>query len=249
MVDLVKLRKKAKEKKEKAEEPLERPAPPPGERRESAAVAAVQPEPKKESAAVPAASPGEAPGAPDRLGKFLETAGTKRDTGQAAPVEAPRAQREVLTFVIDREHYAVDIESVISIISPKAVTRVPNADALIVGIISLRGTVVTLLDLRRKLGHGQTVAGGADRRVIIIDRESEPIGFEVDRVLRVVKVDPEEIEPHPVVHASEADEAIQGVFRHNDALTILLDFAKLLGSRGTESVIRDRSAGVGAPRT
>ena len=230
MVDLVKIRKKAKEKKGKKEEPVSSPPPP---------VAEETTQPAPQNAAEPSVT--------DRLDKFLEHAGTKRQGEVARPVES--TQREVLTFVIDREHYAVDIERVVSIIAPRPVTRVPNADHLVVGIISLRGTVVTLLDIRTKLGHAKGSAAPADRRVIIIEQDAEPIGFEVDRVLRVVKVDPDDIEPHPVVHASEADESIQGVFRHGDALTILLDFAKLLSSRGSGSVFRGRSEGVRAPRS
>ena len=233
MVDLVKIRKKAKEKKGKKEEPVSAPPPPPvvEETREIEAAPLTEDEPS----------------ITDRLDKFLQQAGTRRQADSAAPVETK--QREVLTFVIDREHYAVDIERVVSIIASRPVTRVPNADRLVVGIISLRGTVVTLLDIRTKLGHAKSSAASADRRVIIIEHDSEPIGFEVDRVLRVAKVDPDDIEPHPVVHASEADESIQGVFRHGDALTILLDFAKLLGSRGPVSVFRGRSEGVRAPRS
>ena len=59
------------------------------------------------------------------------------------------------------------------------------------------------------------------------------IGFIVDRVLRVVKTEAGEIEPHPVVHATELDDAIRGVFRANGALTILLDLDKLLDHRWT----------------
>ena len=55
-------------------------------------------------------------------------------------------------------------------------------------------------------------------------------GVLVDLVLRVVKVDVTEIEPQPVVHASEQDESVRGVFRYKGALTILLDLDKLLAS-------------------
>jgi chemotaxis signal transduction protein len=222
MVDLVKIRKKAKEKgKEKGNlsgAPVSSPAP----------VGATE-------------SAGQGAGAPlstaTRLQHFLEHAGERRET-RVVREEAPRDRREVLTFVIDREQYAIDIERVVEIVTTRAVTRVPNAEALVVGIISLRGAVVTLLDVRRKLGHPGPAGPSDERRIIVIDHESEPIGFEVDRVLRVVKVDTADIEPHPVAHTSEAHEAIRGVFRHGGALTILLDFAKLLGSRGPVSVFR-----------
>jgi chemotaxis signal transduction protein len=73
-------------------------------------------------------------------------------------------------------------------------------------------------------------AAAPEARVVVVQYGSETVGFEVDRVLRVVKVDRAAVEPHPVVHSSEQSEAIRGVFRQANALTILLDFDKLLGA-------------------
>jgi purine-binding chemotaxis protein CheW len=97
--------------------------------------------------------------------------------------------------------------------------------------MSLRGTIVTLVDVRRKLRHATAATETADTRVVVIDFHNEMIGFTVDRVLRVVKASAGEIEPHPVVHSTELDESVRGVFRVNAALTILLDLDKLLDSR------------------
>jgi chemotaxis signal transduction protein len=63
---------------------------------------------------------------------------------------------------------------------------------------------------------------------VVVDFRNETVGFVVDRVLRVVKASAAEVEPHPVVHATELDESIRGVFRIAEALTILLDLDKLL---------------------
>ena len=133
--------------------------------------------------------------------------------------------------MIAGESYAVDIERIVEIVRPRPVTRIPNADLSIVGIVSLRGTVVTLLDVRRKLRHGVADAPSPETRIVVIDQQNEMVGFIVDRVLRVVKVAEREIEPHPVVHAAEIDQSIRGVFRAGDALTILLDLDKLLDHR------------------
>ncbi|HKS25993.1 MAG TPA: chemotaxis protein CheW [Thermoanaerobaculia bacterium] len=219
MVDLVKIRKKAKKQKD-AE-----PAPPP-----------VAPEPLPEPAPEPVpetqhSAPSTQHSVPTaKLEKFKQTAGTKRE-GFIDEVEetAEETQRELLTFVLAGEHYALDIEHIVEIVTPRSITRVPNAEEGIVGIISLRGTIVTVVDARRKLRHPPSKNGDhADRRIIVLEKGGETLGFEVDRVLRVVKTDPGAIEPHPVVHATELHEAIRGVFRHADALTILLDFDKLL---------------------
>ena len=67
-----------------------------------------------------------------------------------------------------------------------------------------------------------------DTRIVVIDFHHEIIGFLVDRVLRVVKAAAGDIERHPVVHATELDESVRGVFRTAGALTILLDLDKLL---------------------
>ncbi|MEA2338991.1 MAG: purine-binding chemotaxis protein CheW [Thermoanaerobaculia bacterium] len=197
---------------------------------------------------VPAVAPAPAPEAPDsrhpiadaqaptphpplptpKLDHFKQIAGKRRDGFiEQEAVTASADQVELLTFTIAGEQYAVSIDHLVEIVTPRGATQVPNADPTIVGIISLRGTMVTVIDVRRKLRHPPS-AGGNDARIIVAERGTEILGFEVDRVLRVVKVDSAAVEPHPVVHSSELSEAVRGVFRHAGALTILLDLDKLL---------------------
>jgi purine-binding chemotaxis protein CheW len=214
MVDLVKIRKKAKKEKNVPPEPQPIPAAPP------------EPEPEIQHTAPSTQHSAPTP----KLERFKQTAGTKRE-GFIDEVEEAAEQTllELLTFVLAGEHYALDIEHIVEIVTPRAITRVPNAEEGIVGIISLRGTIVTVVDARRKLRHPPSKNGDhPDRRIIVVEKGGETLGFEVDRVLRVVKTNPAAIEPHPVVHATELHEAVRGVFRHADALTILLDFDKLL---------------------
>ncbi|HUP44382.1 MAG TPA: chemotaxis protein CheW, partial [Thermoanaerobaculia bacterium] len=139
-----------------------------------------------------------------------------------------------LAFTIAGEQYAIDIENVVEIVTPRPVTRVPNADPSVVGILSLRGTIVMLIDARRRLGHPAAAASGADARIIVVEQNADHVGFFVDRVLRVVKLDAAEVEPHPVVHSSEHDDSVRGVFRQDGALTILLDLSKLLFTTPSE---------------
>ncbi len=238
MVDLAKIRKKAKKGNAPAEESAggeQRAATPPAE---PAAPAPLEVPVLPAPVETPAQAGGEEAGVPkaaeptqSKLDAFKEQAG-KRRQAEASRVEADEQARvELLTFVIAGEQYAVDIERIVEIVTPRAITRIPNADVSVVGIISLRGTIVTLVDVHRKLGHQPAGAVGDDTRVVVIDFHNEMIGFVVDRVLRVVKTVAGEIEPHPVVHATELDESIRGVFRTAGALTILLDLDKLLDHR------------------
>jgi purine-binding chemotaxis protein CheW len=231
MVDLAKIRKKAKKQPEgtagvppagaAASPPL--PAPQP--------VVPAPPPPAQnggEDAAVPAGGDAGDPTTSSKLEKFKAEAGKRRAIESARVEVVPESQLELLTFIIAGEHYAVDIERIVEIVTPRRLTRIPNAEASVVGIISLRGTIVTLVDVRRKLRHPEVVEASADTRIVVIDFHNEIVGFLVDRVLRVVKAAAGAIEPHPVVHATELDDSIRGVFRVADALTILLDLDKLL---------------------
>jgi len=169
---------------------------------------------------------------PERLETFRREAGTRTEAESPNLVDAAaedgETENELLTFVIAGEHYAVEIERIVEIIRPRSATRVPNAAESIVGIISLRGMIVTLLDLRKILGHPGVDDLGEDARVVVVDRDGETAGFIVDRVSRVIKVDPSKIEGHPVVSSNEHSEFVSGVFRHGTELMILLDLEKVL---------------------
>jgi purine-binding chemotaxis protein CheW len=188
---------------------------------------AVAPEPESAPPPDPRPPTPEIPDSP-KLDQFKQIAGKRREGFIEQHVETSSAnQVELLSFLIAGEQYAVSIDHLVEIVTPREATRVPNADSSIVGIISLRGTIVTVIDVRRKLRH-PAAAGGDDARIIVAERGGETLGFEVDRVLRVLKVDSSAIEPHPVVHSSELSEAVRGVFRYANALTILIDLDKLL---------------------
>lgn len=161
---------------------------------------------------------------PQRLDRYKETAGLKRESTVVAPVAQPD-QIHLLSFAIDGEQYAIEIERVVEIATPRALTRVPNADPFVRGVMSLRGSVVSVVDVRARLRHARD---GEGQQVIVVTEGSGLIGFDVDRVLRPLHIGRDSFEPHPVVHSSEERPAIRGVFRHNGALTIFLDLEKLL---------------------
>ncbi|MDP9194254.1 MAG: chemotaxis protein CheW [Acidobacteriota bacterium] len=242
MVDLVKIRKKKAQQQadeRNAGVPPAGPAasPPPAlATQEPQYVGSLLPKIGGEDAAEPAGeTPAlhlETPALPSKLETFKAEAGKRRAFETGKSNEAAESQLELLTFVIAGEQYAVDIERIVEIVTPRAVTRIPNADSSVVGIISLRGTIVTLVDVRRKLRHREAGDANDDTRIVVIDFQHEIVGFIVDRVLRVVKAVAGDIERHPVVHATELDDSVRGVFRAAGALTILLDLDKLLDHGG-----------------
>jgi purine-binding chemotaxis protein CheW len=228
MVDLVKIRKKAKKKDDV--QPAE-----PAQPQMASPPTATQHEPPPSSTQDSALSTQDSSlttqSSSTKLDRFKEEAGRRRGLELVQAEAATEEQFELLAFRIAGEQYAVEIEHIVQIVTPRPVTRVPNADETIVGIISLRGTIVTVIDVRRRLRHPAADAETPDTRIVVVEYPTETLGFAVDHVSRVVKVERAAVEPHPVVHTSEQRDAIRGVFRHANALTILLDLDKLLDAR------------------
>jgi purine-binding chemotaxis protein CheW len=143
--------------------------------------------------------------------------------------EQKEVELELLTFLVAGEIYAIDIEQIVEIVPPRRPTRVPNAEPGVLGIISLRGTIVTVVDLGRRLNHPDLPLTDASR-MIVVARHCETAAFTVDRVLRVVSFSPHALEFTPSVEGTEHHDYIMGVFRQDSALTILLDIDKVLSA-------------------
>jgi purine-binding chemotaxis protein CheW len=166
-----------------------------------------------------------------RLEAFKERVGRGGDVEVDPDVatEQKEGELELLTFLVADEVFAIDIEKIVEIVTPRMPTRVPNAEPGILGIISLRGTIVTVVDVGRRLRH-PAVELTASARMIVVAREGETAAFTVDRVLRVVSFSPHDLEFAPAVGGGEYHDYIMGVFRQESALTILLDIDKVLSA-------------------
>lgn len=119
-----------------------------------------------------------------------------RDTSRG-----PGYEVRVLSFMLGREEYAIDILRIREIIRVRPITDVPRAPAFVPGILSLRGTIVPVLDLRKRLRMPAAPFGKATR-ILIVSREDELFGLVIDEVRNVVPLRGEEIEQTPAVISS-----------------------------------------------
>lgn len=140
--------------------------------------------------------------------------------GSNAPVGENIA--ELLGFWVADEEYAVDILEIGEIIKVPEITEVPRAPGPLLGIISLRGTVVPVLDLRLILRLAAQEVSRASR-ILVLRANDEPVGILVDRVTSVVRIERSDIEPKPQAMKLEAGDVIRGVGRIGDRVLILLD--------------------------
>lgn len=139
-----------------------------------------------------------------------------------------------LVFMVGGENYAVEIDRVRETLRPRRVTPVPRAPESITGIISHRGAIISVLDLTGRLCLDMSSPAGAGR-IIVVRKGSGFCGLLVDRVDRVVMLQPSAIEPLPAGSVGENREFVSGIVRHRGAMLILLNLDKVLdiGLRST----------------
>jgi purine-binding chemotaxis protein CheW len=144
-----------------------------------------------------------------------------------AAAEVPEEKREWLAFTLSGEEYAIAIEQVREVLKAPVITEVPRAPPQVLGVIMVRGEVIAILDLRRRLGV-PGVAAGKRTRVIVCDAGDGARGFLVDAVSDVVRLRPSAVEPRPNGIPGPAAECIAGIGRESDRLLILLDLPAVL---------------------
>jgi len=134
-----------------------------------------------------------------------------------------------VTFRLDNETYGVNVMQVQEVLRMTEIAPVPGAPDYVLGIINLRGNVVTVIDTRKRFGLEPREVDDATR-IVITEIEQQVIGMLVDAVAEVVDVRMSEIETAPNVGNDESSRFIQGVSSREGELLILVDLNKLLSA-------------------
>ncbi len=149
--------------------------------------------------------------------------------------EARRNEDRLLSwvcFAVGAQGYGLPIERVQEVLNGVPVEPVPGTSAVVVGVINLRGSVVTVLDLRSCLDSSQAQANGRDPAarycIIVLDLGGELFGLCVDSVAEVLKLPTAAIKPAPRVGDADGSARAQGLFSRNGRLLTLLDPESLL---------------------
>jgi purine-binding chemotaxis protein CheW len=144
---------------------------------------------------------------------------------------AAKPTRAVLTFVVAGETYGLEILHIREIIKLREVTEVPRVPPFLLGIIAVRGLVIPVIDLRRRLRLDVTPTTRA-ARILVVMREQEPFGLLVDAVSGVVKLTDAEIEPTPPTLAASDGNFLVGIGRagggRRDRMVILLNLVAVV---------------------
>ena len=132
-----------------------------------------------------------------------------------------------VTFRLDNETYGINVMQVQEVLRHSEIAPVPGAPSYVLGIINLRGNVVTVIDTRQRFGL--LPAPVTDQtRIVIIEADRQVVGILVDSVAEVVYLRQSEIETAPNVGTDESAKFIQGVTNKNNELLILVDLEKMM---------------------
>ena len=140
-----------------------------------------------------------------------------------------------VTFKLENEVYGVNVMQVQEVLRYTEIAPVPGAPDYVLGIINLRGNVVTVIDTRLKFGLMPAEVTDSSR-IIIIEAEKQVVGILVDSVAEVVYLKASEIDPAPSVGTEESARFIQGVSNRKEDRLILVDLNKLLSDNEWDEI-------------
>ncbi len=149
------------------------------------------------------------------------------ETAEIVPEQQQEQELEMLAFLLGDEEYVVPVDLVGEVLTPREVTPVPHVPSYMVGVCSLRGMVLPVIDLKRRLGLEEGVRDEKSRIIVAALGPDDRVGLFVDRVRGVVKILPSSVRPAPeTVDQAEGAAFLRGIARKDDRLYIILDVEK-----------------------
>jgi len=137
------------------------------------------------------------------------------------------AIRQFVKFLVGNEVFGVDINQTREIIKLQEMLKVPNTPPYIEGLINLRGKVLTIFNLRKRLGFPESEFD-ENCKIIIVNYNDMDIGFTVDLVSEILRVPESSVENTPPSVSGIDNRFLSGVAKVNDKLILLLDLKNVL---------------------
>lgn len=151
-------------------------------------------------------------------------------------------------FNISHEVFGIDISRVFEILRVQKIYSIPGLPGFLTGVMSVRGAVIPVMDLR--LRFGMKPAGNKER-IILVRYGEEKIGFLVDEIREIMQLNPEDLRPSPSIFKGFKTEYLTGLGKKGEQIIILLNIDNLLTSeekiwlKEAKELLEDNGAGTG----
>ncbi len=143
--------------------------------------------------------------------------------------QAAVPQVQLVTFRVGGEEFGLDVFSVHEILNYQQPTPMPRAPEFVEGVLDVRGTLVPIVDLRRRFETPEVVYGN-DTRIVLVDFNDERLGLVVDSVTEVLRAPETAVSPPPAYIRGLAAEFVRGIVRVGERLVVLMDLDRILSS-------------------
>jgi purine-binding chemotaxis protein CheW len=159
----------------------------------------------------------------------------RRSTTFFAEGDESGEMKQLVSFSIGEDEFAVDIKDVKEINKLAPIAHVPRAPKFVEGVISLRGQVVPLINLRERFNLPK-IDYDKSTRIIIINIDDKQLGLIVDAVSEVLRISVSSIKAPPEEVVSGDDNFVEGIVEVNGRLVIILDLGKVLSMEEIASI-------------
>jgi purine-binding chemotaxis protein CheW len=136
-------------------------------------------------------------------------------------------EQQLVVFELAGELYGVEIASVESIIKMQTITRLPKAPEFVDGITNLRGSIIPVVDLRKRFGLPPQEPT-RETRIVIANMGGMKVGIVVDAVNQVIRLQDDAVEPPPQMSITIDSAFIKSIAKVDGELIILIDLARVL---------------------
>lgn len=144
---------------------------------------------------------------------------------------------QLVVFQLANEYYGVDIGAVSTIIRMQDLTAVPQTPNYVEGVINLRGSIIPVIDLRKRFCLAQESITKSSR-IVVVEANGSMVGMIVDAVAETLRISADMVEPPSCVIASVESEYLRGIAKQGDRLVILLDINLVMGGKEMESMTK-----------
>ena len=134
---------------------------------------------------------------------------------------------QIVSFWVDDKEYAVEISKIIEIIYYKAATPLPQSPEFIEGVVDLRGTVIPVLDLKKRLRLSSKLTGSPNH-ILIVRFGDKMVGIVVDEVKEVLQIEEGQIQSPQKLIKGGGSKYLRGVCKVHDQLILILSLDRLL---------------------
>ena len=134
---------------------------------------------------------------------------------------------QFLSFTVSNELFGIDLIHVHEILRPAFITRIPNVEIFVLGVINLRGEIIPIIDLKKKFEQGFTDITKMSR-IIVLEYNTKRFGLVVEEVKQVIKIQKSSISSINNQLSMDFNHMIDNVGRSGELIVLIIDLKKLI---------------------